>query len=129
MEVKKKFDNIDEYISFFPENVQIILAEMRQLIRDLAPEADECISYDMPAFKLGKKRDTILVYFAGYKNHIGFYPMPATIAHFEAALKGYKYAKGSIQFSLQKEMPYDLMRKMLIFRLSQISSDSENIVF
>lgn len=124
MEMQKKFDNIDEYISFFPENVQIILEEIRQLIRDLAPEADECISYNMPAFKLGKKRDDILVYFAGYKNHIGFYPMPATIAHFEADLKDYKYAKGSIQFLLRKEMPYDLMRKMLLFRLKQMGDRS-----
>lgn len=120
MEQQQTFNNIDEYISLFPENVQVILEAIRQLIRDLAPEADECISYNMPAFKFGKKRDAILVYFAAYKNHIGFYPMPTTIAHFEEDLKAYKHAKGSIQFSLKNEMPYNLMRKMLIFRLEQI---------
>ncbi len=122
MNAKNTFENIDEYISSFPENVRLILTEIRHLIRELAPEAVETISYNMPAFKLGKKRDDIVVYFAGYKNHIGFYPMPATIAHFEEALTHFKYAKGSIQFPLKAEIPYHLIRKMIVFRLNDIKA-------
>jgi uncharacterized protein YdhG (YjbR/CyaY superfamily) len=113
---EKQFKTIDEYIKTFPEDVQGILERMRQTIRKAAPEAAEAIRYQMPTFKLNGKN---LVHFAGYKNHIGFYPVPSGIKAFKKELSRYKGGKGSVQFPLDKPIPYDLVRKIVMFRVSE----------
>lgn len=113
---KKQFKTMDEYIKTFPEDVQSILEKMRQTIRKAAPEAVESISYQMPTFKLNGKN---LVHFAAWKNHIGFYPIPSGIEAFKKELSQYKGAKGSVQFPIDKPVPYDLVRKIVIFRVKE----------
>ena len=108
---KKRFGTIDEYIETFPKDVQSILEKMRQTIRRAAPEAEEAISYQIPAFKLNGN----LVWFAAFKNHIGFYPMITGIRAFKKELSPYKGAKGSVQFPLEKPIPYDLVKKIVTY--------------
>src|SRR5689334_3882806 len=93
--------NVDEYIAGFPKDVQQILQKVRQTVKDAAPEAEETIGYQMPAYKLHGN----LVYFAGFQNHIGFYPIPTGIAKFKKELSVYKTAKGSVQFPLDRPIP------------------------
>ena len=113
---KKTYSSIDEYIADFPEPVAARLRQIRDCIRQLAPNATETISYNMPAFKQKK----VLVYFAAYKNHIGFYALPGGNAAFRQELLRYKTGKGSIQFPLDEDLPLDLIRKILIFRLEEV---------
>lgn len=113
---KKTYSSIDEYIADFPEPVAARLRQIRDCIRQLAPNATETISYNMPAFKQKK----VLVYFAAYKNHIGFYALPGGNAAFQQELLRYKTGKGSIQFPLDEDLPLDLIRKILIFRLEEV---------
>jgi uncharacterized protein YdhG (YjbR/CyaY superfamily) len=101
---KKRFATIDEYISTFPEESQAVLEKVRQAIHKAAPEAVETISYGMPTFNLNGKH---LVFFAGWKQHISLYPLPAGDEAFQQELSHYKRAKGSIQFPLDKPIPYD----------------------
>ena len=103
---------IDEYIGSFPEHVQKKLTELREIIREQAPMAQERISYQMPAFFLKGN----LVYFAGYQTHIGFYPTASGIKAFERELSRYKHAKGSVQFPLDEPLPIDLIRRIVRFR-------------
>ncbi|MGE5391395.1 MAG: iron chaperone [Deltaproteobacteria bacterium] len=107
--------SIDEYIGQFAPEVQEILRTLRGVIKESAPEAEEKISYQMPAFAL----HGILVYFAAFKNHIGFYPTASGISAFKDDLSGYKSAKGSVQFPLSKPIPYDLISKIVKFRVSE----------
>ena len=100
----------------FPQDVQSILERMRQTIRKATPEAVESISYQMPTFKLNGKNS---VYFAGYKNHIGFYPVPSGIRAFKKELSQYKTGKGSVQFPIDKPVPYDLVKKIVMFRVKE----------
>jgi uncharacterized protein YdhG (YjbR/CyaY superfamily) len=109
------YKTIDEYIETFPANIQTILENMRQTIRKAAPEAVETISYQMSAFKLNGN----LVYFAAFKNHIGFYPTPSGIETFKNELCPYKKSKGSVQFPLDKPIPYDLVEKIVLFRVKE----------
>jgi len=106
---------IDRYISGFPEEVQKILEQVRKTIRNEAPEATETINYGIPTFQMGGN----LVHFAGFKNHIGFYPAPSGIEAFKAELSTYKGAKGSVQFPLNKPIPYDLIRRIVKFRVQE----------
>ncbi|ETA69426.1 hypothetical protein MettiDRAFT_2925 [Methanolobus tindarius DSM 2278] len=99
-----EFHNIDEYIAMFPKEVQDKLREMRELIQETAPQAEETISYKMPTFRL----NGILVHFAAYKNHIGFYPTPSGIEAFKDELSIYKHSKGSVQFPLEEPLPFDI---------------------
>ena len=115
---KKQFETIDKYIESYPEKVQSVLEKMRQTIRKAAPEAIEAISYQMPTFKLNGKN---LVHFAAFKNHIGFYPIPSGIKAFKKELSQYKVGKGSVQFPLDKPVPYDLVRKIVVFRMKEYS--------
>jgi uncharacterized protein YdhG (YjbR/CyaY superfamily) len=115
--MRKQFGTIDQYIKTFPKDVQSILEKMRQTIRKAAPDAAEAISYQMPTFKLNGKN---LVYFAAYKNHIGFYPIPSGIEAFKKELSPYKQGKGSVQFPIDKPIPYDLVKKIVIFRTKEI---------
>jgi uncharacterized protein YdhG (YjbR/CyaY superfamily) len=103
--------SIDDYISDFPEDVQQILQQVRATIRQAAPEAEEKISYAMPAFTLHGN----LIYFAGYKSHIGLYPTPAGIDEFKDDLAKYKGAKGSVQFPIDQPMPLDLIGRITKF--------------
>lgn len=107
----------DEYISSFPAATQILLQEVRETIKNAAPNANESISYGMPAYKLNGKA---LVYFAGYKNHIGFYATPTGHAEFNAELSKYKQGKGSVQFPINEPMPLDLITKIVKFRISEV---------
>jgi uncharacterized protein YdhG (YjbR/CyaY superfamily) len=107
--------NIDEYIASFPAEVQAILQQVRATIRAAAPQAEECISYGMPAFKLNGP----LVYFAAYKSHIGFYPTGSGIEHFKAELEGYRWSKGAVQFPLGRPIPHELIRRMTEFKVGE----------
>ena len=106
---------IDVYISKYPEEIQKILFELRQVIREEAPDATEKLSYQMPTFYLNGN----LVHFAVNKNHIGFYPAPSGIEAFKEALKPYKYSKGAIQFPFDRPIPYDLIRNIVKLRVEE----------
>jgi len=116
--VKTQYKTIDEYIKTFPADIQSILEKMRQTIQEAAPEAVEAISYQMPTFKLNGKN---LVHFAAWKNHIGFYPTPSGTEAFQKELSPYKGAKGSVQFPLDKPIPFDLVKRIVIFRVKENS--------
>ena len=108
--------NIDEYIALFPENIQQILFKIRQICLRTAPEAEEKISYGMPAFKFHE----ILVYFAAFKKHIGFYPTPSGILAFKDELAKYPGGKGSVQFTPDKPIPYELIEEIVKFRVAEV---------
>ncbi len=110
-----KPNNIDEYIAGFPEDTQKILEQIRATIKEAASEAEETISYAMPTFKL----KGILVYFAAFKNHIGFCALPTGNEAFQKELTVYKTRKGSIQFPLGQPMPLELISKMVQFRIAE----------
>jgi len=110
-----RFKTIEEYIKSFPPNIQAILEHMQQTIQNAAPEAKIAISYQMPAFKL----NGILVYFAAHKNHIGFYPTASGIEAFKKELSAYKWSRGAVQFPLDKPIPFDLVKKIVMFRVKE----------
>jgi uncharacterized protein YdhG (YjbR/CyaY superfamily) len=106
---------IDEYIAGFPADIQEILERIRQVVREEAPQAEETISYQMPTFRLHGN----LVHFAAFTNHIGFYPVPTGIEAFKDELSAYKQGKGSVQFPLDQPIPYDLIRRVVQFRVRE----------
>ena len=110
---QSKPTNVDGYIAAFPKETQLLLAAMRNTIREAAPEAREVISYQMPTYQLKGN----LVHFAGYKNHIGFYPGSVAIAAFQKEISSYKSAKGSVQFPINKPLPLDLVTQIVKFRV------------
>jgi uncharacterized protein YdhG (YjbR/CyaY superfamily) len=112
---KTDFKNIDEYISTFPEKVRPVLEQIRETIKKAAPKAEEVISYQMPAFKYFG----ILVNFAAYKNHIGFYPTPSGIEAFKEELSSYEGAKGSVKFPIDKPLPLELIIRIVKFRMKE----------
>ena len=112
---QKSPTNIDEYIAGFPKDIQLILQKIRETIKKAAPDAVEAISYQMPTFKLHGN----LVHFAGYTHHIGFYPVPSGIEKFKAELSVYKQGKGSVQFPLDQPIPYDLITRIVKFRVEE----------
>jgi uncharacterized protein YdhG (YjbR/CyaY superfamily) len=114
-ENKNKFTTIDEYILQFPPEVQEILANLRNVIKESAPEAVEKISYQMPTFALHGN----LVHFAAYQKHIGFYPAASGIAAFTDKLLEYKTSKGAVQFPINKPLPYELIREIVRFRIDE----------
>ena len=109
--------DIDEYIAGFPKEIQKLLEQIRNTIKQAAPEAEEAIKYAMPTYVLNGN----LVHFAAFKNHIGFYPVPSGIEAFKQELSVYKGAKGSVQFPLDKPMPLDLITKIVKFRVEENS--------
>jgi len=113
-----QFKTMDEYISQFPQNVRGILEQLRKVIRESAPEAEETINYGIPTFRLNGN----LVHFAAFKNHIGFYPTPSAVVAFKKELTPFKQAKGSIQFPLDKPIPFDLVKKIVKFRVKENES-------
>jgi uncharacterized protein YdhG (YjbR/CyaY superfamily) len=113
----KKPANTDEYIAGFPADIQLKLEDIREIIKKAAPSAEEVISYAMP----GYRQDGMLVWFAGYKNHIGFYPTGGPIITFREDLEGYTTSKGAIQFPLDKPLPKNLIKKIVKYRIAQNS--------
>jgi len=107
--------SIDQYIASFPPETRVLLEQMRTIIRKAAPQAEEVISYQMPAYK----QDGMLVYFAGYPKHIGFYPTGSGIAAFKKEIAAYKNSKGAVQFPLDKRLPAGLITKMVKFKLKE----------
>jgi len=106
----------EAYISQFPEDVQLILKEIRRVILEHAPDVAEEFAYGMPAYRLNKKP---LVYFAAFKNHIGFYATPTGHEAFARELSGYKQGKGSVQFPLNRLIPFDLIARIVDFRVKE----------
>lgn len=115
--MSKTSNPVDLYIGNFPEEVQILLQQVRFTIKDLVPDAEEVIKYAMPTYVF---HGTNLVHFAGYKNHVGFYPVPSGIKAFIEELSAYKGAKGSVQFPINQPMPLDLIKKIVRFRKNEI---------
>jgi uncharacterized protein YdhG (YjbR/CyaY superfamily) len=113
-----KANTIDEYIAAFPPEVQKILEKTRETIRRAVPEAEETMSYGMPTFKLSGKP---LVYFAGWKEHLGFYATPSGNEAFRKELAPYQGAKGSVRFPLDQPIPYDLITQIAKFRAEELS--------
>jgi uncharacterized protein YdhG (YjbR/CyaY superfamily) len=112
---KTKFRTVDEYLSGFPEGIADRLQNLRNTIKKNAPQAEELISYNIPAFKW----QGMLVWYAGYKEHIGFYPGASGIAAFKKELSKYKGAKGSVQFPLDKPLPLGLVAKIVRYRVRE----------
>ncbi|AIQ57584.1 iron chaperone [Paenibacillus borealis] len=114
-ENKVTYESVDQYIAAFAPEVQEILQTLRKVIREAAPEAEEKISYQMPTLFLHKN----LVHFAAFKNHIGFYPAPRGIEAFKEELAQYKGAKGSVQFPINEPLPYELITRIVKFRVEE----------
>ncbi len=112
---REEFDSIDAYIASFPERTRRKLTELRKIVRRQAPEAQEKISYRIPTFFLHGN----LVHFAGYANHVGFYPGAKAIEVFENEIKKYKFAKGSVQFPIDEPLPVALIKKIVTFRVNE----------
>ncbi|WP_312297268.1 DUF1801 domain-containing protein [Chryseobacterium sp.] len=119
--MENTFKNIDEYILMFPIETQEKLFELRQCIHIVASGIEEYIGYQMPAFRY---KGRPLVYFAGYKKHIGLYPGAEGISHFEKDFKerNYKFSKGAVQFPMNTSLPLELVRKIVKFRVEEIDS-------
>jgi uncharacterized protein YdhG (YjbR/CyaY superfamily) len=113
---KNAYKNMDEYIAIFPKETQTLLKKIRATIKEVAPEAEEAIKYQMPTFVL---KGINLVHFAAFKNHIGFYPVPTGIEKFKKELSAYKTSKGAVQFPLDKPLPLELIRKIVKFRVKE----------
>ena len=114
--LQKHMKEIERYIQQFPDNVQEILQNIRKLIKENAPGGFEFFSYGMPAYMLNKKP---LVYYAAFKNHIGFYATPSGHTQFQEELSKYKHGKGSVQFPLEKAIPYKLIQRIVKFRVKE----------
>lgn len=111
----QKPSNTDEYIATFPEKTKVMMEQLRDTIKKAAPKAEEVISYGMPAYK----QNGMLVYFAAFRNHIGFYPTASGIKEFKKELFMYKGAKGSVQFPLDKPLPLSVVKKIVKFRVAE----------
>lgn len=107
--------NVNEYINSFPNEINLKLTKIRNLVHNIIPDAKETIKYSMPTFEY----NGILVHFAGYKNHIGFYPSPSGIIAFKEEIKTFKNSKGAIQFPLNKDLPIELIEKIVRFRIEE----------
>lgn len=118
------FETVDDYINSQPHHVQIMLSELRNIIKEAAPEVEEILNYKVPSFTLvpsGKRDQQIMM--AGYAKFVGFYPFPSTMAKFSNELKEYKQGKGSVQFPLNKPLPKNLIIKMVKFRKQEILAE------
>jgi Uncharacterized conserved protein len=107
------YKTIDQYIEAFPPDIQALLQQIRATVHQAAPDAEETISYQMPAFK----QNGVLVYFAAFKNHIGFFPTASAVEAFKDKLAAYKTSKGTIQFPLDQPLPLDLISEIVLFRV------------
>ncbi len=111
----KHFRSVDEYLKSLPQESKTTLETFRETIRQAAPQAAEIIHYNMPAFEW----NGILVWYAAYKKHIGFYPRASAIAAFRAELGGYTVSKGGIRFPLKEAIPAGLIKKIVRFRVKE----------
>jgi uncharacterized protein YdhG (YjbR/CyaY superfamily) len=118
--MQKKCNSIEEYIAGFPEPIREKLEDLRRHIRAAAPQAEETISYHMPAFRQKK----VLVYFAAFKHHIGFYPTSSGVAHFSEELSAYDCSKGAVRFAFDQEIPWDLILRIVRFRVEEEAGGS-----
>ena len=114
-------NSVDDYIASFPKNVQSKLKTLRTLVKDLAPEATEKISYGIPSYHLNGR----LIYFAAFKKHIGFYPMKSVIGQFKDELTAFDTSAGTIRFSLDKPLPQPLIRRIIRYRIDQNKSKKQ----
>lgn len=115
MSMNVQYSTIDEYIDMFPQDVQQKLREMRAVIRRAAPDAAEAIRYGIPTFR----QNGNLVHFAAFRTHIGFYPTPSGIEKFRKELSAYVLKKGTVQFPLDEPVPYDLVERIVRFRVQE----------
>ncbi|MET1248950.1 DUF1801 domain-containing protein [Sporolactobacillus sp. STCC-11] len=122
MDTKTTWQTIDAYIAQFPATVQETLQTLRKVIHEAAPEATEKISYQMPTFVLHGN----LVHFAAYTSHIGFYPGASGVAAFQGEVTSYKTSKGTIQFPIDEPLPYDLIRRIVTYRVNENMTKAEN---
>ena len=111
-------DPVSEYIAGFPLEIAAIMNKIRTIIKQIAPDASESVAYNMPSYKLNGKP---LIYFAGFKNHIGLYALPTAHKAFADELSKYKHGKGSVQFPLNKPIPYELIMRIVSFRVSEVT--------
>ena len=116
MDIMNKINSAEEYISLFSSEIQERLISIRNIIQKAAPDAEEVISYGMPAYK----QQNILVYFSGNKNHIGFYPTASGIENFKEHFTDYKWSKGAIQFPVNKPLPEKLITAIVKFRINEV---------
>lgn len=112
-------ESVPEYIASFPPDIRKELKKIRATIRKAAPKAAESISYQIPAYKLNGK---VLIYFAGFAKHLSVYPAPRQASEFKKELSGYKGGKGTVQFPLDRPIPYDLIKRIVNFRSNLISA-------
>ena len=115
MNKRKPIKTIDEYIAAYPKDIRILLKTLRKAIRLSAPGAEETISYQMPAFRL----KGILVYFAAFKNHIGFFPTASAVEAFKEELASFETSKGTVRFPLDKPLPIALVKRIVKYRVKQ----------
>lgn len=115
------FETVDDYIAHQPEAAQKMLQELREIVLEAVPDAEEVLNYKVPSFTLvkGGKRDQQIM-MAGYAKFIGFYPFPTTMEKFSDELKGYKQGKGSVQFPLNQSLPKELILRMVKFRYEEL---------
>ncbi len=120
---KKIFKTIDEYVNLFPKDVQNILKALRKAVKDVAPQAEEAISYQIPTYKLNGN----LVHFAAFKDHISFFPTSSGVEAFKEKLNSYKTSKGTIRFPLDEPIPFDLVKEIVRFRVKEnLSKNNSN---
>ena len=113
--MRTHFETVDEYLASFPKDIQGLLQQVRQAIREAAPEAKEAISYEIPAFKLNGN----LVWYAAFKDHIGFYPRASGIEAFKEKLSAYEIRKGTVRFPFDKPIPLELIQEIVRFRVKE----------
>ncbi|GMQ24401.1 iron chaperone [Algoriphagus sp. oki45] len=116
-----KPQSVEEYLSWYQGPIREKLDQIRTLLKEVLPEAKEVISYHMPAYRTSE----VLVYFAGAKNHLGFYPTNTPIVEFKKELEGYVTSKGAIQFPYNQPLPVDLIKEIAIFRLEEAKFRAE----
>ena len=110
-----KYKTVDEYLSYCPEAIQYRLEDLRAAIKKAAPRASEIINYNIPSYK----QHRVLVHFAVYKNHIGFYPTSSGVREFKSELSKYKVSKGAIQFPIDERLPLGLIARIVRFRVKE----------
>jgi uncharacterized protein YdhG (YjbR/CyaY superfamily) len=115
----KSYSDIDSYIQDYPKDVQVLLKQMRATIKKLIPRSEEAIKYGLPTFILNEHN---VVHFGGFKKHIGFFPTPSGVTAFKKELAGYKTSKGAIQFPIDIPLPLSLIKKIVQFRVKEVSA-------
>ncbi len=119
-----RFATVDEYINSLPENTRLVLEKIRETVRKAAPEAVESISYQIPTFKLNGKK---LVYFGGWKDHVGFYSISRGDRAFRKQIAPFETEKGALKFPIDKPFPYDLLKKLVKFRIEEIQNTNKQL--